>query len=107
MLKLACVPVVATVAETRVNRRYTVSTVIFAGMVPLAAVNAVTWRERACPGKNMDASVLLAKVFVGFVSPLLSTRKGCAFTRVASTLAPRGTTGLMTLPVAGKTRSLV
>ena len=107
IVKLACVPVVATVPETRVNRRYTVSTLALAGVLPEAAVNAVTCNERVCPGKKIEPSVLLAKVFVGIVSPLLSTRKGFGFTSVALTEAPRGTLGLITLPEVASTRSLV
>src|SRR6202035_5168040 len=54
IVKLACVPVLATVPETRVKRRYTVSTLAFAGVLPEAAVKAVTCRERVCPGKKME-----------------------------------------------------
>src|SRR5690349_14014492 len=55
----------------------------------------------------MDASVLPAKEFVGIVSPLLSTRKGFAFTSVALTRAPDGRFGLMRLPELASTRSFV
>ena len=107
IVKLACVPVLATVPETRVKRRYRVSTLAFAGVLPEAAVKAVTCRERVCPGKKMEPSVLPAKEFVGIVSPLLSTRKGLGLTSVALTEAPRGTLGLITLPEVASTRSLV
>ena len=49
ILKLACVPVAATVPETRVKRRYIVSTLAVAGVLPAAAVKAVTCTDKACP----------------------------------------------------------
>src|ERR1700716_1868587 len=52
MLKLAWVPAAATVPETRVKRRYTLSTPTVAGVLPEAAVKAVTCTERVCPGRS-------------------------------------------------------
>ena len=109
ILKVACVPVLATVPETRVKRRYTVSTVALAGVLPEAAVKAVTCKESVCPGRKMEPSVLPAKELVGIVSPLLSTRKGLVFGlgSVAFTKTPRGILGLITLPELASTRSFV
>src|SRR5260370_18982085 len=70
MLKLASVPVAATVPETRVNRRYTRST-LAAGGLPEAGGKAVTCTDKVCPGRRMEASVP-AKRFTGIVRPLLS-----------------------------------
>jgi len=106
IVKLACVPVAATVPETRVKRRYTVSTLAVARVLPEAAVKAVTCTDRVCPGRKMVAAVLPLKEFAGMVSPLLSTRKGLGFTSVAFTEVP-GRLELMTLPEVANTTSLV
>jgi len=106
MLKLACVPVAATVPETRVNRKYTLSTLAVAGVLPEAGVKAVTCTDKVCPGRRMEASVPV-KRFTGMVSPLLSTRKGLGFSSVAFTEVPKDSLGLMMLPEVANTASFV
>src|ERR1700674_1145773 len=106
MLKLACVPVAATVPETRVNRRYTRSMLAVAGVLPEAGVKPITCTDKICPGNRMEASVPL-KRFTGIVSPLLSTRKGLGFTSVAFTEVPKDSWGLIMLPEVANTASLV
>jgi len=106
ILKLACVPVAATVPETRVKRRYTVSTLAVAGVLPEAAVKAVTCTERVCPGRSMDASVPV-KLFTGTVSPFVSTRNGFGLTKVTFTCVPRGALEPIKLPELASTKSLV
>ena len=106
MLKLACVPVAATVPETRVNRRYTRSTLAVAGVLPEAAVKAVTCTDKVCPGNKMEASVPV-KGFTGVVSPLLSIRKGFGFTSVTFTVLPKDRLGLIMLPEVANTASFV
>src|ERR1700682_2047090 len=105
MLKLAFVPVAATVPETRVKRRYTVSTLAVAGVLPEAAVKAVTCTERVCPGRSIDASVPV-KLFTGAVSPFVSTRNGYALAKVTFTCEPRGALEPIKLPELTSTRSL-
>jgi len=105
MLKLACVPVAATVPETRVKRRYTVSTLAVAGVLPEAAAKAVTCRERACPGRSMDASVP-PKLFTGTVRPFVSTRNGFGLSNVTFTCEPRGVVEPIRLPELASTKSL-
>ena len=107
IVKLACVPVLATVPETRVKRRYTLSTLTLAGVLPEAAVKAVTCTNRVCPGRKIEALVLPVKLFTGIVSPLPSTRKGLGFvTSVAFSEAP-SSPGLIKLPELASTRSLM
>lgn len=106
MLKVAVVPVAATVPDTRVNRRYILSTLAVAGVLPEAAVKAVTCMDKVCPGRKMEASVPV-KRFTGMVSPLLSTKKGLGFTSVAFTEVPKDRLALMMLPEVANTASFV
>ena len=105
ILKLACVPVAATVPETRVKRRYTVSTLAVAGVLPAAAVKAVTCTDKVCPGRSMEASVPV-KLFTGTVSPFVSTRNGFGLAKVTLTCVPRGALEPIKLPELASTRSL-
>src|SRR5260370_9000197 len=72
IVKADGVPVAATVPETRVKRRYTVSTLAVARVLPEAPVKAVTCTERGCPGRKMVAAGLPLKEFARMVRPFPS-----------------------------------
>src|SRR6202158_6437953 len=105
MLKLAFALVAATVPETRAKRRYTVSTLAVAGVLPEAAVKAVTCTERVCPGRSMDASGPV-ELFTGAVRPFVSTRNGFGLAKVTFTCEPRDALEPSKLPELTNTRSL-
>src|SRR5260370_8392357 len=75
IVKADGVPVAATVPETRVKRRYTVSTLAVARVLPEAAVKAVTCTARVFPGRKIAAALLPLKEFPGNCAPFLSTIK--------------------------------
>jgi hypothetical protein len=79
-----------------------VSTLAVAGVLPTAAVKAVTCTDRVCPGSSMDASVPV-KLFTGTVSPFVSTRNGFGVANVTLTCAPRAAALMRLLEVASTT----